>query len=131
MKKNKMNNLWKFEQNRTIHSKVMNFQSFDFHPHGLLKLATYRHKMAANVENCPLTLYTKFHIFVFYKKSRQIYAFSVEYNIAPSILQTFQKEWWWFLIWNMILTHFLINLCTKWMSSSPRMTSQIMLILPI
>ena len=32
MKKNKKNNLWKFEQNRTIHSKVMDFQSFDLHP---------------------------------------------------------------------------------------------------
>ena len=109
--------------------KSYEFSKFWFTPlMGSLNWQTYRHKMAANMENSPFALYTKFHIFLFFQKSRQHFVSSVKYIIATSILQAFQKERCWFLIWNMIIDPFLINLYTKWMRSSPCMTSQIMLI---
>ena len=90
---------------------------------GSFNWQTYKHKMTTNMENSPFTLYTKFHIFVFFQKGRQNFVSPVKYIIATSILQAFQKERCWFLIWNRILIHY-----KKWMRSSPRMTSQIMLI---
>ena len=63
MEKNKMKELWKFEQN------LIKFLIYT--PHGLFELATYRHKMAANMENSPFTLYIKFHYSFFFRKIQQ------------------------------------------------------------
>ena len=49
--------------------KLWIFKDLIYTPYGLLELATYRHKMAVNMENSPFTLYTEFHIFFFLYKT--------------------------------------------------------------
>lgn len=49
-------------------SKVIKFQILIYTIDGLLELATYRHKMAANMKNSPFILYTEFHICSFSRK---------------------------------------------------------------
>ena len=69
-----LSKMYKFVKSE-VYLIACSFQRSDLHSralmHGLLELATYKHKMAANMENSPFTLYTEFHILFLLNKSRQ------------------------------------------------------------
>ena len=80
MKKNKMNKLWKFEQNRTISSKVMKFLILNniTIPTAMVIRALRKVGKICDVlsDNSSFTLYTKFHISFFLSEMSTKYWFS-------------------------------------------------------